>query len=230
MGSTTNLTKENRRKPSKSPYTEGSWGQVGSYSRITCPFTLLRVSVNKAANCCFELILYPSYSPELDLFVFFLFPKLKSHLLGRYFGTNDKIIYAVEELSEDDDATFVRNISFLQCLIIVESSALTPRENILKNRENWLISPTPPGRGLEIVERTTWKIYESPSMGKELDRLGCIYLLDNYSERRKYLNSNYSWNGWAPSICLTYETPRQWTWCGIFDREIMYWFLNFYFI
>jgi transposase len=53
--------------------------------------------VAEAANCGFQLLPYPPYSPDLAPSDFVLFPKLKSELRGHHFRTDDEVIHAVEE-------------------------------------------------------------------------------------------------------------------------------------
>jgi len=38
---------------------------------------------------------HPPYSPDLALYDFFLFPKLKTHLKGHHFGTDENVQAAV---------------------------------------------------------------------------------------------------------------------------------------
>ena len=66
-----------------------------------------QVVVAEVANCSFELLPHPSYSPDLALFDIFLFPKLKSYLRGCYFGNND-----VDEFWGDMDANCNWTVTF----------------------------------------------------------------------------------------------------------------------
>ena len=50
------------------------------------PIHTAQAAVAEAANCGFELLLHPSYLPDLVPSGFFLFSKLKIHLCGRHFG------------------------------------------------------------------------------------------------------------------------------------------------
>jgi hypothetical protein len=40
-------------------------------------------------DCGFEILTHPGYSPDLPLSDFYLFPKLKTKLHGRHFGSNE---------------------------------------------------------------------------------------------------------------------------------------------
>jgi hypothetical protein len=50
-----------------------------------------------ATNCGFEILPQHTYSPDLALFDFYLFPKLKTKLRGRRFGSNKGVMEAVNE-------------------------------------------------------------------------------------------------------------------------------------
>ena len=49
---------------------------------------------------------YPLYSPDLAPSDFFLFPKLKSNLRGRNFGSDEGVINAINEYLWDQDEDF----------------------------------------------------------------------------------------------------------------------------
>lgn len=70
------------------------------------PVHTAQVAVAEAANCGFELLPHPPYSPDLAPSDFFLFPKLKSELRGHHFRTDDEVIHAVEEYLQAQDASF----------------------------------------------------------------------------------------------------------------------------
>ena len=70
------------------------------------PIHTAQVVVSETANCSFELLPHSTNSPDLVPSDFFLFSKLKSHLLGHHFRNNNKAISAVKEFLEDQDATF----------------------------------------------------------------------------------------------------------------------------
>ena len=50
-----------------------------------------------AAECGFEILPRPSYSSDMASFDFNLFPKLKSHLRGTQYESNEGVIKAVNE-------------------------------------------------------------------------------------------------------------------------------------
>lgn len=77
------------------------------------PIHTAQVTAAEPANCSFQLLPYPPYSPALAPSDFFLFSKLKSHLHGCCFGNNDEIICAVKGFLEDQDITFCDGIVML---------------------------------------------------------------------------------------------------------------------
>ncbi|XP_066302907.1 histone-lysine N-methyltransferase SETMAR-like [Branchiostoma lanceolatum] len=70
------------------------------------PVHTAQVLVAAATQCGFELLPHPPYSPDLAPSDFYLFPKLKSHLRGHRFETDDDVIHAVEAYLEAQDATY----------------------------------------------------------------------------------------------------------------------------
>ncbi|CAH1257192.1 SETMAR [Branchiostoma lanceolatum] len=70
------------------------------------PVHTAHVSVAAATQCGFELLPHPPYSPDLAPSDFYLFPKLKFHLRGHRFETDDDVIHAVEAYLEAQDATY----------------------------------------------------------------------------------------------------------------------------
>ena len=61
------------------------------------PVHTSQVATTAATECEFELISHPPYSPNIAPSDFFLFPKLKSHLRGTQYGSNEGIIETVNE-------------------------------------------------------------------------------------------------------------------------------------
>ena len=57
-------------------------------------------------DCGFQLVEHPSYSPDLVLSDYYLFPKLKSYLCGNHLATDDDVIIAVNEYLEDQTSKF----------------------------------------------------------------------------------------------------------------------------
>ena len=56
-----------------------------------------QVATTAATECGFEILPQPLYSADLAPFDFYLFPKLKSHLLGTQYGSIED---AIETLNE----------------------------------------------------------------------------------------------------------------------------------
>jgi len=65
-----------------------------------------RVAVASAKQCGFELLLHPSYSPDLAPSDFYLFPKLKENIRGQVFGSDDDVMTAVDTWLHDQDRVF----------------------------------------------------------------------------------------------------------------------------
>jgi histone-lysine N-methyltransferase SETMAR len=59
-----------------------------------------------ATYCGFEILLYPPYSPDLASSDFHLFPKLKTKLRGRRFGSNEGVMEAFNEFFEVQNREF----------------------------------------------------------------------------------------------------------------------------
>ena len=60
----------------------------------------------KLSDLRYELVDHPPYSPDLAPCDFFLFPKLKVHLGGEKFSTDDEVKVAVEAFFEEQDKSF----------------------------------------------------------------------------------------------------------------------------
>jgi hypothetical protein len=56
-----------------------------------------------ATDCGFDILPHPQYSPALAPSEFCLFPKLKTKLSGRRFGSNEGVMEAVHEFFEDQN-------------------------------------------------------------------------------------------------------------------------------
>ena len=65
-------------------------------------------------NYGFELLQHPAYAPDLAPSDFYLFPKLKSHLLGHQFRNNDEVIHAIKYLADQDSNFFLEGIAMLE--------------------------------------------------------------------------------------------------------------------
>ena len=58
---------------------------------------LLHVTISVATECGFETLPHPLYSPDMAPTDFYMFPKLKSHLRGKQYGSYKGVIEAVNE-------------------------------------------------------------------------------------------------------------------------------------
>jgi histone-lysine N-methyltransferase SETMAR len=65
-----------------------------------------QVSMAAATDCGFEILLHPPYSPDLALSDIYQFPKLKTKLHNRRFGSNEDVMEAVNEFLEDQNRDF----------------------------------------------------------------------------------------------------------------------------
>ena len=72
------------------------------------PVHTAQVAVAEAERCGFELLPHAPYSPDLAPSDFYLFPKLKSHLRGRRFESDNDVICAVEGYLGAQTADFFR--------------------------------------------------------------------------------------------------------------------------
>ena len=63
----------------------------------TTPSHTSQVAMTAATECEFEILPHPQYSPAMAPSDFYLFPKLKSHLRGSQYGSNEDVIEAVNE-------------------------------------------------------------------------------------------------------------------------------------
>ena len=65
-----------------------------------------QVAMTAATLCGFEILPHPTYSPDMAPSDVYLFPKLKSHLRGAQYGSNEGVIEAVNEYSGDQEKAF----------------------------------------------------------------------------------------------------------------------------
>ena len=56
-----------------------------------------QVAITSATEVEFEILPHPQYSPDMAPYDFCLFPKLKSHLSGTKYGSNEGVIEVVNE-------------------------------------------------------------------------------------------------------------------------------------
>lgn len=68
-----------------------------------------QVAMSAATDCGFEILPHPPYSPDLAPSDFYLFPKLKTKLRGRRFGSNEDVMEAVNQFLEDQNREFYLN-------------------------------------------------------------------------------------------------------------------------
>jgi histone-lysine N-methyltransferase SETMAR len=61
------------------------------------------VAMAAATVCGFEILSHPRSSPNLVLSDFYLFPKLKTNLRGRRFGSNEGVKEVVNEVFQDQN-------------------------------------------------------------------------------------------------------------------------------
>ena len=65
-----------------------------------------QVAMTAATEHGFEILPHPQQSPYMATSVFYLFPKLKSHLRGTQYGSTEGIIEAVNEYFWDQEKAF----------------------------------------------------------------------------------------------------------------------------
>ena len=65
-----------------------------------------QVAMTAATECKFEILPHPPYFPDMALSDFYLFPKLKSHLRGTHYESNEDVIEAVNEYLGDQEKAF----------------------------------------------------------------------------------------------------------------------------
>ena len=80
--------------------------KTDSRCSILAPANTSQVVMTAATECGFEILPHPPYSPDMAPSDFYLFQKLKSHLLGTYYGSNEGVIEAVNEYLEDQEKAF----------------------------------------------------------------------------------------------------------------------------
>ena len=69
------------------------------------PAHMSQVAIIAVTECGFEM-LHPPYSPDMAPLDFYLFPKLKSHLRGAQYGSNEGVIEAVNEYFGYEEKAF----------------------------------------------------------------------------------------------------------------------------
>ena len=91
--------------------------------KLTCTVLLLQdntpahtsqVAMTAAIECRFEILPHPPYSPDMAPSDFYLFPKLKSHLPGTQYGSNEDVIEAVNNYLEDQEKAYFEGMRKLE--------------------------------------------------------------------------------------------------------------------
>ena len=65
-----------------------------------------QVSMTAVTECEFEILPHPPYSPDMAPSDFYLFPKLKPHLHGTQYGSNEVVIEAVNKCLGNQEKAF----------------------------------------------------------------------------------------------------------------------------
>ena len=74
-----------------------------------------QVAMTAATEFGFEILPHPQYSPDMALSDLYLFPKLKFHLRGTQYGSNEGVIEAVNEyLGDQKKAIYIEGIRKLE--------------------------------------------------------------------------------------------------------------------
>ena len=63
-------------------------------------------AMTAVTECRFEILPHPPFSPDMASSDFYMFPKLKFHLRGTQYGSNEGIIEAVNEYLGNREKTF----------------------------------------------------------------------------------------------------------------------------
>ena len=71
-----------------------------------------QVAMSAATKCGFEVLPHSPYSPDLAPSDFYQFPKLKTNLRDRNFGSNEGVINAINEyMGEQDEDSYFEGVS-----------------------------------------------------------------------------------------------------------------------
>ena len=65
-----------------------------------------KIAMDAVERNGYELIPHPTYSPDLALSDYFLFPNLKKDIRGCHFRSNEEVMAVVEEWVRDKDTGF----------------------------------------------------------------------------------------------------------------------------
>jgi len=83
--------------------------KVATRCAVSSPAHTLSQGLTETQNAGFELLRHPSYSPDLSLSDFYLFPKLKNFMKGRKFTDDNDVICTANGWLEDEDQEFFYN-------------------------------------------------------------------------------------------------------------------------
>ena len=81
---------------------------------MSMPQHTAKQAIEQAERSGFEIWPHPPYSPDLAPSDFYLFPKLKQHIQGNKFCTDDELINSVEEFFECQSEDFFWDRLFTQ--------------------------------------------------------------------------------------------------------------------
>ena len=70
------------------------------------PALTSQVAMTAATECEIKILPHPPYSPNMVPSDLYLFPKLKSHLRGTQYGSNEGVIEAVNKYLGDQEKAF----------------------------------------------------------------------------------------------------------------------------
>ena len=103
-----------------------------------------QVAMIAPTECGFKILPHPPYSPEMSP-DFYLFPKLKSHLRGTQYGSNEGVKEVVNEYLGDQKKAYFERIRKLEqrLEIILKSNGqiFIPMLPEVQGAENLLIIP-----------------------------------------------------------------------------------------
>ena len=80
------------------------------FHQNNAPCYKLIAMMTKLCELHFELLLHPSYSPDLAPSDYWLFPHLKTMLKGKRFGSNEEVILENEAYFEAKDKLFYKKV------------------------------------------------------------------------------------------------------------------------
>ena len=75
----------------------GEENRIAVFMQDNAPAHTSQVAMTASTECGFEILPHPPYSPDMGALDFYLFRKLKFHLRGTQYGSNEGVIKAVNE-------------------------------------------------------------------------------------------------------------------------------------